>query len=400
MSVINPNETARTWQASRHEPAVQLYLSGVEGDASALVNARVAGFPLGLNIIPTADWIEPADLAGAAAAVIQVDADNAASVKRFQKLAQASGTPLIAAAFEPPLALVRSLVRAGAHDVLPLPLSIDDLETALAPIRAELNKRQKIAGTSHAKVVSVIKSVGGVGATAVLSQLAVRFAKAEATNGREACLIDLDVQFGDIAFQLGLQPKLSLADLLEAGGRLDGDLLRATTTEHPSGVKVIAAPAEMMPLEGIPNEQVLRIVELAAREFGTVFVDLPTNWTNWSLSLVARSDLVLLVTELTVAGLSRARRQLSLLDSQDLGNLDVRVVVNRYDKNLARTFRKADVREALGRDISYTISNDFPLVRAAIDQGVPIDDIKRKSPLGRDLDMLDAGVAAVLGLER
>ena len=35
------------------------------------------------------------------------------------------------------------------------------------------------------------------------------------------------------------------------------------------------------------------------REFGTVFVDLPTNWTNWSLSLLARSDLVLLVTEMT-----------------------------------------------------------------------------------------------------
>src|SRR6184192_1250504 len=95
MSVINPNETARTWRASRHEPAVQLYLSGVEGDAAALVDARVAGFPLGLNVIPIADRIEPADLAGAAAAVIQVDADSAASVKRFQKLAQASATPLI-----------------------------------------------------------------------------------------------------------------------------------------------------------------------------------------------------------------------------------------------------------------------------------------------------------------
>jgi len=400
VSVINPNETAKTWRASRHEPSVQLYLSGVQGDAAALVEARVASFPLSLNVIPTADSIEPADLAGAAAAAIQVDPDGAAPVKRLQKLAQVSGTPLIAAAFEPPLALVRSLVRAGAHDVLPLPLSIVDLETALAPIRDELTKRQKIAGTSRAKVVSIIKSVGGVGATALLSQLAIRFAQHEAAHGREACLIDLDVQFGDIAFQLGLQPKLSLEDLLEAGGRLDGDLLRATTTDHPSGVKVIAAPAEMMPLEGIPNEQLLQIVELAAREFGTVFLDLPTNWTNWSLSLVARSDLVLLVTELTVAGLSRAKRQLSLLNSQDLGSLDVRVVVNRFEKNLARTIRQADVRAALGRDIAYTISNDFPLVRAAIDQGVPINDIKRKSPLGRDLDVLDAGVAAVLGLER
>ena len=76
--------------------------------------------------------------------------------------------------------------------------------------------------------------------------------------------MDLDVQFGDVAFQLGLRPKLSLLDLLEAGGRLDGALLRATVTEHPSGLKVIASPPDMMPLEGVSSEHVLQIVDLAA----------------------------------------------------------------------------------------------------------------------------------------
>ena len=246
----------------------------------------------------------------------------------------------------------------------------------------------------------MIKSVGGVGATALLGQLAIRFAEREAKKGREACLIDLDVQFGDVAFQLGLQPKLSLADLLEAGSRLDGSLLRATTTQHASGLNVIAAPRDMMPLEGIPSEHILQIVDFATREFGTVFVDLPSNWTNWSLSLVARSDLILLITELTVTGINRARRQLDLLDSQDLGNLDIRVIVNRYDKAMAKTIRPSDVREALGKDIAYTICNDFPLMRMAIDRGVPIDELKRKTPLSKDFDTLDAGLAAALGLER
>jgi pilus assembly protein CpaE len=156
----------------------------------------------------------------------------------------------------------------------------------------------------------------------------------------------------------------------------------------------------MMPLEAVSSEHVLQIVELAAREFGTVFVDLPTNWTNWSLSLVARSDLVLLVTELTVAGLARAKRQLGLLESQDLETVDVRVIVNRYEKSLARNIRPADVRRALGRDVGYTIANDFPLMRGAIDRGVPLSEIKRKSALAKDLDLLDAGIAAVFGLER
>lgn len=400
MSVITPNETALNWKANKHEQAVCLYLSGAEGDAAELAAARLAGLPVHLNILPTTEWINPEELSAAAVAVIQVDADSAASMKRFQKLVTAVDTPLIAACYEPPLALVRSLIRSGAHDVIPLPLSFEDVETSLAPLAENLNKRLVSAAATNSKLVSIIKGVGGVGATALLTQLAIRFAKSEAKQGREACLIDLDVQFGDIAFQLGVRPKLSLADLLDAGTRLDGALLRSTTAEHPSGLKLLSAPADMMPLEGISSEHVLRIVETATHEFGTVFVDLPTNWTNWSLSLVARSDLVVLVTELTVAGINRARRQLNLLDSQDLGDVDVRVVVNRFEKSLARRISLADASKALGREVSYTVANDFTLMRGAIDRGIPIDEIKRKTALGRDLDVLDAGIAAALRLER
>jgi pilus assembly protein CpaE len=400
MSVITPNETTRDWKASKREAAVHLYLSGAEGDVAELATRRVSGLPVVLSVLPTTDWINPEQIAGAAAAVIQVDADSPASIKRFQKLSSALDTPLIAASYEPPLALVRTLIRLGAHDVLPLPLTVEDIETSLGPLLAETNQRSVATSISNGKLVSMIKGVGGAGSTALLTQLAIRFALNEAARQRETCLIDFDMQFGDAAFQLGVRAKLSLADLLDAGTRLDGDLLRATTTEHASGLKIIAAPPEMMPLEGIPSEHVLQIADGATREFGTVFAELPTNWTNWSLSLVARSDLVILVTDLTVTGLNRARRQLNLLHSQDLGDVDVRVVVNRYDKAAARAISLSDARKALGRDVDYTISNDTAVMRAAIDRGVPIGEIKRKTALGKDLDTLDVGVAAALGLER
>jgi pilus assembly protein CpaE len=400
VSVINPNETSRSWRTEKREASVQLYLSGVEGDSAELAGASVTGFPLSLNIIPVTDWIDPQEISSAVAAVVQVDHDSPASIKRFQKLVQSVSVPLIAAAYDPPLALVRSLVRSGAHDVVPLPLNIEDLETSLAPVADEIGKRHHEAATRSSRLVTIVKSVGGVGATALTSQLAIRYAQSEAAHAREACLIDLDVQFGDVAFQLGLRPKLSLLDLLEAGSRLDGALLRAAVTEYPTGLNVIASPPDMMPLEGVSSEHLMEIVDIATREFGTVFVDLPTNWTNWSLSLVARSDLVLLITELTVAGLNRAKRQLRLLESQDLGGLDVRVIVNRFEKTQTRNIRPSDVREALGRDIAYTVANDFPLMRAAIDRGVPISDIKRKSAIAKDLDVLNDGIAAALGLER
>jgi pilus assembly protein CpaE len=379
---------------------VQLYLSGADGDAASLVGARVAGFPLSLNLLASEDRIDPEDLAGCAAAVVQVDQASPSSVKRFEKLAAATKTPLIAAAFEPPLALVRSLVRAGAHDVVPLPLDIADLETSLLPIRDQLARNAASGQSANGRLVSVIKSVGGIGATSLLTQLAVRATEKEAAYGREVCLLDLDLQFGNAAFQLGLRPSLTFFELIEAGARLDGELLRATTTLHPSGLKVIGAPKSLMPLDAVSSEQLIEITEIAKREFGTVFVDLPASWTNWSLSLLAQSDLVLLITELSISGLYRARRQLDLLREQDLASVDLRIVVNRFEKGLLKTVKQSDVQSALGRAVSYTIANEPGVMQPAIERGVPISEIKRKSAVGRDIDMLDGGIAAALGRER
>ncbi|WP_051503964.1 AAA family ATPase [Sphingomonas jaspsi] len=398
MSVHNPERPNSQWMADTGPAPVRLLLAGVDGDANDLVGATAAGFPLDLVIVGAADPVDASMLQGAAAAVVQVDKENPASIARFETLA-AGTLPLIAAAYDPPLALVRSLVRAGAHDVVPLPLVREELETALDPIRKLVAGMAQRTKAGHRKVVTVIKSEGGVGATSLISQLAIAFAASERALGREACLLDLDVQFGDAAFQLGLQPALCLTDMVEAGKRLDGDMLRSVAAQHPSGLSVVAAPKEITPLEALTSDQVLKIVDLAADEYGTVFVDLPMNWSNWSLSLLARSDLVLMVTELRVPCLHRARRQLDLLDAQGLHHLDVRIVVNRAEKGLFKQIGTADAERVLRRPVAYTIVNDHQTMTQAIDRGVPISEIKRKCALGKDIDQLEKGLAAALGLE-
>ena len=399
MSVHNPDRPSTQWMADTGPAPVRLLLAGVEGEANQLVGARAAGFPLELVIVDTAEPIEPSVLSGAAAAVVQVTEGDDRSIARFKQLAEGP-VPLIAAAYEPSMKLVRSLVRAGAHDVVPLPLDPEELETALDPIRRLAASQGPRPRAGHQKIVTMIKSEGGIGATALLGQLATRFAANEAKAGREACLIDLDVQFGNAALQLGLQPALTFSDLIEAGKRLDGDLLRSVATQHPSGLRVISAPHEIMPLELLTSDQLLSIIDLAVAEFGTVLVDLPTNWTNWSLSLLARSDLVLLVTELRVPSLHRARRQLDLMMNQDMGNLDVRVVINRAEKGFFRTLSEADAERVLKKPVSYCVANDHETMTQAIDRGVPIAEVKRKSSLCRDIEAMERGVAGALGLER
>jgi pilus assembly protein CpaE len=398
MSVHSTDRPNSQWMADTGPAPVRLLLAGVEGDANSLVGARASGFPLELAILDPSEPVDPAILNGAAAAVVQVNADDKTSVARFERLAKGA-VPLIAAAYEPPMALVRALVRAGAHDVIPLPLDLEELETALDPIRRMVTEQGPRQRAGHHKIVAVIKSEGGVGATALLGQLATRFAADERAVGREACLIDLDVQFGDAAIQLGIQPTLTFSDLIEAGKRLDGELMRSIAATHLSGLKVIAAPREIMPLEAITSDQLLSIVDLATAEFGTVFVDLPTNWSNWSLSLLARADVVLMVTQLRVPSLHRARRQLDLMASQDMGQLDVRIVLNRTEKGLFRTLGTADAERVLRRPVAFTINNDYATMSVAIDRGVPITEVKRKCALGKDIDAMEQGITAALGLE-
>lgn len=399
MTAMTPNETSKSWRPSARLAPVQLYLCDQQTDSTAFVGTRIAGFQVEVAHVEPHDTIDPHNLTPLAAAVIEVAQDDPRSIARFQALASASTTPLIAAAFNPPLALVRTLVRAGAHDVVPLPLDIRDLEASLAPIRDRLQDSQTTVGAPTGKLVSIVKSSGGAGATSLLGQMAIESARKGVGKGKDVCLIDLDVQFGDAAFQLGLQPNLSLADLVDAGSRLDGEMLRTTAATHPSGLRVIAAPPTMMPLESLSSDQVLEIVEVATREFGLVYVDLPANWTNWSLSLLARSDIVLLVTEISVTGLNRARRQIELIQTQDLGDLEFRVVANRFEKSVLKQIRPADIRQALGRDIAFTIADDPYVMSTAIDRGVPIDEIKRRSAVGKDVAALASGVAQAVGLD-
>lgn len=401
MTAHSADTSPASWHTASRKAGINLYLSGAQGDAGALIGARVAGFAVELYIIPVSDWIDPQELTAAAAAVIQVDADSPASIKRFERLAASTQSPLIAAAYEPPLALVRALLRAGAHDVLPLPLDIVELEASLQPVHDQRAAPEAPSIPLRAtKLVTIIKSVGGVGATALATQLAIRFSESEAAASREACLMDLDVQFGDAAFQLGLRPLLTLGDLLSAGSRLDGSLLRSVATRHNSGLHLIGAPPEMIPIEAMAADKLMAIVDAAKREFGTVFLELPTNWTNWTLSLLAASDIVLLVTDLGIGSIHRARRQLDLIASQDLGGLDVRVVVNRFDKAAYRMLGADNVRDALGRDIAFTVSNDTPLMRGATERGLAIRGLKRKSQIGKELDVINNGLADALGLAR
>jgi pilus assembly protein CpaE len=372
-------------------------LSQQELVTGELAGSEIAGFAVNLTMLDPALDV-PGEIAQRAQLlVVEVCPDQPASLKRLARVREEHPhLPIIAAVRDTSIPVVRTMLRAGVSDVIPLPLTHADLASALSQLRDEIDRN---ATSAAGRMVSVIKSVGGVGATSLLVQAASLYAARESDRGRQVCLFDLDLQGGNVATYLGLTPALTLTELLEAGKRVDGALLRSVTTRHAGGLDVIAAPAEMMPLEAIDTDQICDIVELATHEFGTVFLDLPSDWTNWSLSLVARSQVVLLVVELTIASLRQAQRQLALLERLGVAPDAIQVVVNRVEKSLFKPIDLGDAKEALNRPVAFSVANDFALMSTALNQGLLIGDIKAKTKVGRDLGQILDGIDQLVGRE-
>lgn len=330
----------------------------------------------------------PASLfAGASVLVIEVDPNDRASMLRIGDIRERQPhLPVVAAIHGASVSLVRMLVRQGICDVVALPLDVDDL------LQVSLNavaQRDAAAPTGQvlAPMIAVTRSIGGCGATSIATHLAADFA-AHDQSGRGAVIADLDLQFGSVADYLGVRPRGSLADLLQTEGRLDDELLKSVAVDAGGGLSVIAAPDTIMPLESVDVDDLLRTIRLLRQQFGYVVLDLPANWTNWTLSTALAANAIILVVELSIPSLRQAKRRLELFRSVGIEDHAIHIVVNRVEKRLFRTIDLDDAARTLGHSVLSSIALDAPLVSTAQDQGALVSTLHRKSRFARDMSQL------------
>lgn len=335
------------------------------------------------DLVPTLPFLRQADVL-----VVEVMLDRPGQLETFVRILAEQPRPVIAATRALDAAATRALMRAGAVDVVALPLDPADLNEALMSARKVIAIRPDTS--AKGRVVSFVRAVGGAGATALACQTGCLWAANQST-----CLIDFDVQFGAVALYLDMHPPLGLLDLIEAQGRLDHTLFSTIAARHASGLQIIAAPHDIAPLEALTPAFVAQVLTLAAATFEVVLVDLPAAWTPWSLAALAHSDAVVLVTNLSVPGLRQARRQLDLIEANAVA-APLRIVLNRVPKKLFRTIDLADSERVLHRKVDFTVADDAATMNSAVDQGRTIAQVRGKSVLEKDLGVLIAGLTQAL----
>lgn len=373
---------SRTGRAAILVVASQSAIAAFEADGR---NERVLGLHL-LAMAPHA--LVPAHvLSDMTIAVIEVCPEDQRSIARLTQVCEAfPDLPVVAAISDASVALVRTLVREGIRDVVALPLDLDEILQISLDTAARQQAHTPQTSTL-APVVAVTRATGGCGATSIATHLAADLA-AHKANGRGTVIVDLDLQFGDVRHYLGVTARGDLNDLLAAGDRLDEELLASVLATAGEGLSAIAAPEAIMPLEAVDTDQLLRVIHLLRQRFDHVVLDLPANWTNWTLSAAAGAEAIVLIVELSIVSLREARRRLDLFASVGIEPEAIAIVVNRAEKRLFRTIDVADAARTLGHEVLATVALDAPQVAAAQGQGRLVGQLQRKTRFAADIRAL------------
>lgn len=282
-------------------------------------------------------------------------------------------------------AVLLQAIRTGAKEFFPQPLNVEELRQALEKFKDRIDKPGRKDPNRIGRIITVIGSKGGVGTTTVAVNLAVNLAGKKSAPPTVA-LIDMNMLFGEIPLFLELKPGFHWGEITKNIVRLDSTFLMNILTKHLSGVYVLPSPGHLN-REPIISELVGRLIGFMQRIFDFVIIDGGQSLDESSLKILEMSDIVLLITLLSLPCLSNTNR---LLESfGDLGYLPkerVRIVANRYLKNSDISLK--DAEESIDKKVFWTIPNDYKTTMSAINNGRPLSQIASKSPVARNMERL------------
>jgi len=299
------------------------------------------------------------------------------AVRRAPKLAN---VPILALGHGDDIDERIELLEAGVDDVMARPFDPRELEARIEALALRYQRSRGLADVSptapvittrdanQQRLIAVFSPKGGVGATTVAVNVAVALA---AQSPDRVALIDLDLQFGQVATHLNMPPRQSVADLARDDvGLRDPGVFQTFTDRHGSGVAVLAAPPSPEAAASISESAVQRLLDTAGRAFKTVVVDAGSVMDARSQAVMGRASDILIVVTPEFPALKAVHAMRELLESSANKLAETLVVLNQI---FAREIlRSRDIEEALGTKIALTIPYDAFAFLKSVNEGVPV----------------------------
>jgi pilus assembly protein CpaE len=249
-------------------------------------------------------------------------------------------------------------------DVIPLPQLTENIVFAVRKA-CEAEKRAHGSASRQGRIITVFSPKGGIGKSVVSTNVATAFTK---YRKERVLLLDLDLQFGDAAIMLGVEPEKTIYDLVVAPGELDSEKLAGYTTAHPCGLDVLPAPIRPEDAELVTEGKLARLLEVARASYEIIVVDTSPFFHGPMLATLDRTDVLLLLCGPDLPTIKNVRLGLQTLDLLTFPTERIRVVLNRA--NSAVGLKKSDVEEVLRSKVHVELPSDRA-VPLAVNSGKP-----------------------------
>src|SRR6266850_3089081 len=297
------------------------------------------------------------------AAIIALGAGSDQAIKFIQRLnSESPSTALISAADNASPDLILQSLRAGAREFLRLPISGEELGTVIDRVNA-FSAAQIQPPKKKGRMIAVFSSKGGCGTSFIATNLA-------AAAAARTVLVDLNLQAGDLPLFLGVDPKYSIADMVENRSRLDESLIASFVTPYSSKLSLLAAPKQADSADEIEPEHVFEVLQRLRESYEYVVIDPQHTFDAITLAALDQSDEIVLVLTLDIPAIRSTQRALEIFDRLGYPRKKIRIIVNRWSKQIDLDLRQ--VEKFLGEPVIGFVPSDYQTAVTSINLGQPL----------------------------
>ena len=325
-----------------------------------------------------------------AAAIIALGPNADHAVRFIERLKlECPNTALISAAQDASTDLILRSLRAGAREFLRLPIIVDELRTVLDRV-SEFTIKSVEAPKKKGRMVAVFSSKGGCGTTFMATNLA-------AATSSKTVVVDLNLQAGDLPLFLGLEAKYSIADMVEKRQRLDETLINSLAIQHSTNLWLLAAPREADSADEIEPQHIFEVLQKLREHFDYVVLDPQHTFDSITLAALDQSDEIILVLTLDIPAIRSTQRALEIFDRLGYPRKKVRIVVNRWSKQIDLDLRQ--VEKFLGEPCIGYVPSDYQTAVNSINLGTPLVQAEPTSKIATEIrriaEQISLGVAPI-----
>ncbi|MBV8194992.1 MAG: response regulator [Candidatus Dormibacteraeota bacterium] len=300
--------------------------------------------------------------------------------------------------------LFRRAMLAGAREVLQKPFRGDELVSAIHRVN-EFQERKRVSAAvavesaqsngsvpaaaeappPEGRLFTVLSGKGGVGKTVVATNLAVALA---GRADQRVALVDLSLQFGDVAALLDVKAQRTIADLAAHDAVADREVVQDVLATTPSGLHVLPAPTSPELADYVTTHHLRALLDELRRSHELVVADTTSQLGEVTLEAVESSERIVLLTDFSVTGVKNTRLLMTVLNVLKVTEERLVLVANNRDPRSENSLERAQAETFLHSRIALDIPYDPAVVGGSVSHGTPFVTSAPQSPAARAINQL------------